>query len=74
MKNERTKKGWSRAGLGFFHLLLHGEEALGVHGLLRQSVAVKDVAKLVVIEGVLNALAKTGANFRLVAVADGLQE
>ena len=62
------------AGLGLFHLLLHSEEALGAHGFLRESVAVEDVAKCVAVEGVLDSLAKTGADFRLVAVADGLKE
>ena len=66
--------GLEAAGLGFFHLLLHGEEALGAHGFLGESVAVEDVAKCVAIEGVVDSLAETGANFRLVAVADGLEE
>ena len=64
--------GLEAAGLGLFHLLLHGEQALGAHGFLREGVAVEDVAKLIVIEGVLDALAETGADFRLVAVTDGL--
>ena len=66
--------GLEAAGLCLFHLLLHGEEALGAHGFLREGVAIKDVAKLVVIECILDALAETGADFRLVAVTDGFQE
>ena len=62
------------AGLCFFHLLLDCKKAFGAHGFLRQCVAVKYVAKLVAIEGVFDALAETGANFGLIAVANGLQE
>ena len=46
--------GLEAAGLGLFHLLLHREEALGAHGFLREGVAVEDVAKLVVVEGVVD--------------------
>ena len=66
--------GLQAAGLGLFHLLLHREEALGAHGFLREGVAIKNVAKLVVIEGVLDALAETGAHFGLIAVTDGFKE
>ena len=34
--------GLEAAGLGLFHLLLHGEEPLGAHGFLGQRVAVED--------------------------------
>ncbi len=66
--------GLEAAGLGFFHLLLHCEEALGAHAFLGQGVAVEDGAQVVVVEGVLDALAEPGADVRLVAVADGLEQ
>ena len=66
--------GLEAAGLGLFHLLLHREEALGAHGFLGQGVAVEDGAQVVVVEGVLDALAEPGADVRLVAVADGLEQ
>ena len=62
------------AGLSFLHLILHGEKALRAHRFLRESVAIEDVAKFVAIEGILNALAETGADFGLIAVTDGLKE
>ena len=37
--------GLEAAGLGLFHLLLHGEEALGAHGFLGQGVAVEDASQ-----------------------------
>ena len=66
--------GLEAAGLGLFHLLLHREEAFGAHGLLRQGVAVKRMSRSCRGRRRSRALAETGANFRLVAVADGLEE
>ena len=72
---KRANEVWlEAAGLCFFHLLLHGEEALGVHDFLRESIAIKNVAKLVAIKGIFDALAKTGAHFGLISVADGLKK
>ena len=39
------EEGLEPAGLGLFHLLLHGEEPLGAHGLLREGVAVEDACE-----------------------------
>ena len=36
------EEGLKAAGLGLFHLLLHGEEALGAHGFLGEGVAVEE--------------------------------
>ena len=47
--------GLEPAGLGLLHLLLHREEPLGAHGLLRQGVAVEDALEVVVVEGVVDA-------------------
>jgi hypothetical protein len=68
------EKGLEAAGLGLFHLLLHGEEALGAHGFLRQGVAVRGCREACRDRRRSRRAGETGANFRLVAVADGLQE
>ena len=46
------------SGLCFLHLLLHREEALCVHCFLCESVAIKNVAKLVAIKRILDTLAR----------------
>ena len=62
------------AGLGLLHLLLHREEPLGAHGFLGEGVAVEDVSKWSWSKALSTRLAEAGADFGLVAVADGLQK
>src|SRR4051812_29313080 len=66
--------GLKTSGLCFFHLLFHSEEALGVHRFLCESVAIKNVAKLVAIKSILYTLAQTGAHLGLISIADGLKK
>ena len=60
--------------LGLFHFFLHREEALRAHAFRGKCLSVEDGDYVVAVEGIVDFLAKTGANFRLVAVANGFQQ
>ena len=62
------------AGFGDFHLLLHGEKALGAHGFLRERVAFEEVFDVGDVESVVDALESCGVALGLVVVADGVQQ
>ncbi len=61
------------AGLGDFHLFLHGEQALGAHGFLREGIAFEQILDVGSVEGVVDALEAFGVALGLIVVADGVQ-
>jgi preprotein translocase subunit YajC len=60
--------------LGLFHFFLYREQALRAHAFRGKCLSVEDGDHVVAVEGIVDFLAKTGANFRLVAIADGFQQ
>jgi hypothetical protein len=62
------------ARLGLLHLLLDLEQPIRAHRLLGQRVAVEQALQVVVVEGVVDPRREPGADLRLVAVADGLDQ
>ena len=59
---------------GLLHFLLHREQPLGAHRFLSEGIALKNLAKTTLIEGVVDALSESQSNFRLVAVSDRLEK
>ena len=71
-KNERTKYGWRRRASAFSISSFTAKSRSGVMVSCASALRFEQRFQVVVVEGVVDLLASAGADFGLVAVADGL--
>jgi hypothetical protein len=68
------EEGLQLAGLGLLHFLLDGEEALLVHHLFAQGVALDDVFEVAGVQGAFDPAQQAGADLGVGPVADGFDQ